>query len=91
MNVPRIPGTARPDIALRATQRDGQWMARCPDPACDYANASGIQVHKHVQRVHLSKNEPGSAPWWKGGAVTDVLGRMERNWATGKAYPRKVA
>ncbi len=50
-------------------------MMGCPVRGCDFASVSGLLVTRHLQRQHLSRNEPGSASYYRpfGGApLTDV-------------------
>jgi hypothetical protein len=84
----------------RMIVRDGQSLMACPVRRCDFASPSGLLVTRHIQRQHLSRNEPGSTPFYRpfgGMPLTDTQAYRQRlqayTVANKKALlkPRQVA
>lgn len=82
---------------MNIIKRNNQQQIRCHYyPLCDYSNASGIEITKHVQRVHVSRNENAGMRWypdWVKGRmpITDVGGIREKLESRRKLNGRRIA
>jgi hypothetical protein len=78
---------------MRFIVEDGQKKICCElYPVCDFITTSGIEYTKHVQRKHISRNEPGGDNWhpWRSGnmPISDVAGTRDNLSKLGNVRPR---